>query len=241
MTASELFCRQAGLAPQGALTPTPAICAMCGQHIAPGQHRSTFRPSGSFMDTPELCAGSNKLCGFCVHLTDKQLMFWTQNACITETGVMPARRLAHKQWLLLNPPTPPFVLIQSDTTLSHLIWRTPITTSKDFWYLRISGRQFTIRFPLVNAALERFDLLAKRFEITKPKWPLRHPFTNLDFNLRDPAAWELRRDVAKHFLKEDHQILNQLRPGEFWALTILAAKPQAEKPPKSPKPQAKKD
>lgn len=239
MTASELFCLQAGLPAEGTISNTPVICGMCGQHVAAGERRSTFKPSSSFMDVQDLCAGSNKLCGYCVHLTDKLLMLWTQHACITTTGVYPARKLAHKQWLLLNPPTPPFVFVQSNTTLSHLIWRTPVTMSQDLWYMRISGRQFTIRFPLVKATLERFTQLSKRFEDSKPKWPLRHPFTHLDFDLRDPAAWEIRQDVQKYLEKEDRQLLNNLRPGEFWALTILTAKPQPEKPEKTSKPLTK--
>ena len=232
MTASELVCRQAGLSPQGIMGSTTETCVMCGRLIHPGEHRSTFRPSSSFMDALELCARdkSTKICGYCVHLTAKELMLKTQLVCITRDRVIPAARLAHKKWLLLNPPEPPFVFLQTDTKLSHMIWRTPITVSQDLWYVRLGGRQLTVRLPLVKKALDHFKRIAEGFEASKPTQKLRHPFTSLDFELRNPNAWRIRRDVKPYLRVEDFNCIVKLRPGEYWALAILSTRQEPEEP-----------
>jgi CRISPR type IV-associated protein Csf1 len=232
MTASELVCRQAGLSPQGVMGSTAETCVMCGRLIHPGEHRSTFRPSSSFMDAPELCARdtSAKICGYCVHLTAKKLMLKTQLVCITSDRVIPAARLAHKKWLLLNPPELPFVFLQTDTKLSHMIWRTPITVSKDLWYVRLGARQLTVRLPLVKKALEHFKRIAARFEASKPSQTLRHPFTSLDFELRNLNAWQFRPDVKGYLHVEDFNCIVKLRPGEYWALAILSTRQEPEQP-----------
>ena len=232
MTASELVCRQAGLNPQGAIGTTETFCLMCGRIIHSGEHRSTFRPSSSFMDSPELCARdkSTQVCGYCVHLTNKSLMLKTQLVCVTQEHVIPAAKLVHKKWLLLNPPEPPFVFLQTETKLSHMIWRTPITVSRNLWYVRLGGRQLTVRLPLVKKALERFKRIAERFEASKPTQKLRHPFTSLDFELRDLNAWHIRHDVKPYLHVEDFNCITKLRPGEYWALAILSTKQEPEEP-----------
>jgi CRISPR type IV-associated protein Csf1 len=235
MTASELVCRQAGLNPQGAIGTTETFCLMCGRIIHSGEHRSTFRPSSSFMDSPELCARdkSTQVCGYCVHLTNKSLMLKTQLVCVTQEHVIPAAKLVHKKWLLLNPPEPPFVFLQTDAKLAHMIWRTPITVSQDMWYVRLGGRQLTVRLRLVRKALERFKGIAERFEAAKhPKQPLRHPFSTLDFELRDLHAWRIRGDVASFLDAHDSDLILALKPGEYWALAILTSKQKPEKPEK---------
>jgi CRISPR type IV-associated protein Csf1 len=232
MTASELVCRQAGLRPQGAIGSTSEICVMCGRLINPGEHRSKFRPSSSFMDAVELCARdkSTKICGYCVHLTAKELMLKTQLVCITSDRVIPAAKLAHKKWLLLYPPEPPFVFLQTDTKLSHMIWRTPVTVSKDLWYVRLGGRQLTVRIALVKNALDCFEQIAERFGASKSQRNLRHPFTSLDFGLRDLNAWRIRRDVAPFLDASDSELIMKLRPGEYWALAVLSSKQEPDKP-----------
>lgn len=233
MTASEFVCRQAGLSPKGSIGSTREICVMCGGVIQPGEYRSTCRFSSSFMDYAELCGrGSTKLCGWCGHMTNKALMLRTQKVCITEKKVLLAAGVAGTKWLLLNPPEPPFLFLQGDTKLSHMIWRTPLTVSQDLWYVRVGARLLTVRLPLVHKAMECFKRIAERFSAeTNPKWPLKHPFTTLDFKVRDVNAWTIRHDVMRHLHSEDLNLIMKLRPGEYWAVAILNTKVE----PKTPK------
>lgn len=232
MTASEFFCRQAGLSPRGTIEATTEICVMCGRLINPGEHRSKFRPLTSFMDAPELCARdkSTKICGYCIHVKSKAVMLKTRLVCITRKQIIPAAKLAHIKWLLLNPPEPPFVFLQTETKLTHMIWRTPLTTSQQLWYVRLGARQLTVRLPLVTKALECFKRIAKRFEASMPQEKLRHPFGSLDFELRDLNAWRIRRDVAAYLDVDDLELITSLRPGEYWALAILTTKQEPEYP-----------
>ena len=75
-------------------------------------------------------------------------MLNTQHVCITREHVLPMRQLAHKKWILLHPPEPPFVILQSDAPLAHMLWRTPVTISKDLWYVRVGKRQLIVRMPV---------------------------------------------------------------------------------------------
>jgi CRISPR type IV-associated protein Csf1 len=111
-----------------------------------------------------------------------------------------------------------------------MIWRTPITVSQDFWYVRLGGRQLTVRLPLVKKALEHFKRIAQRFQVTIPNRKLRHPFTSLDFKLRDLNAWRIRSDVAPYLEANDLKLIMKLRPGEYWALAILSTEQEPERP-----------
>lgn len=171
-----------------------------------------------FLDDAELCAKEKKsktVCEFRVHSTIKKLMLSTQRVCITKEQVLTAAKLAHRKWLLLHPPEPPFVFLQGDAQLSHMIWRTSVTMSRDLWYMRMSGRLFMVRLPLVRNSLELFARIAKRYEAANPKKPpLGRPFGSLDFELRDVAGWRFRGDVVIN--AEESALIAKLRPGEFW-------------------------
>ena len=192
------------------------------------------------MDGAELCArdtAKDVICGYCVHLTTKKVMQSTQYVCITAEHVLPMRQLAHKKWLLLHPPEPPFVVVQGDTQLAHLIWRTPITESKDLWYVRLGRRQLIVRMPLVREALERFDAIAERFAAVQPpqkkgKDPrrLRSPFASLGYDLDELDLWRIRSDVRRYLTPDDLAMIPRLRPGEYWALAILSANKEATNP-----------
>lgn len=240
MRASELYCRQAGLPPTGGPSKEKTVCVFCGDTIAVGTLCSRFRPGDTFMDGPELCArdtAKDVVCGYCIHLTTKPVMQSTQYVCITTKQVLPMRQLAHKKWLLLHPPEPPFVVVQSDTQLAHLIWRTPVTQSKDLWYVRLGKRQLIVRMPLVREALQRFAALADRVPIAQPKTKkskeaprLRSPFTSLGYELDDLDFWKIRSDVRPYLKPDDLAMINSLRPGEYWALAILTANKEATDP-----------
>jgi CRISPR type IV-associated protein Csf1 len=232
MTASELFCHQAGLSPKGAIARTVEICVMCGRLISPGEARSEFRPLPSFMDAPELCARdrSTKICGYCVHLTKMTVILQTQRVCITSKQLIPAARLAHVKWLLLNPPEPPFLLLQNQNKLSHMIWRTPLTLSRELWYVRMGAKLLMVRLALVAKALNRFRYISDRIDGLKANQRLRHPFNLLDCELRNLSSWRIRRDVGPRLLIEDQELIAMLRPGEYWALAILTTKQEPEDP-----------
>lgn len=241
MRASELFCRQAGLTPEGFPSKIQTTCVFCGDSIAVGDRCSRFRPSQTFMNATDLCARETArdiLCGYCVHLTNKTVMHKTQNSCITREHILPFHKLIHKKWLLLHPPEPPFVVLQSDAKLAHLIWRTPITLSKDMWYVRLGKQQLIVRMPLVHTALESFQSVADRFATSHPKTKkgdtqprLLSPFSSLGYELNNLDFWRIRSDVRSCLSSDDFELIHKLRPGEYWALAILCSKKEPANPP----------
>ena len=239
MTASELYCRQAGLRPVGMDAEAQTTCVFCGATIAQGEPCSHFRPDDGFTNGPDLCARDRSrdiLCGYCVHLKNAELMTKTQNVCITAHDLVPMSKLEHKKWLLLNPPDPPFVVVQSDTKRAHLIWRTPVTVSKELWYVRLGRRQLMVRMPLIREAVQRFSAIAARFADAQPaqkkqqRYPLRSPFTSLGYGLDEMDFWRLRSDVEPYLSKEDVDLIYKLRPGEYWALAVLTTKNEPVNP-----------
>jgi CRISPR type IV-associated protein Csf1 len=157
-------------------------------------------------------------------------MLKTQLVCVTATAMIPAARPTHKKWLLLNPPEPPFVFLQTDSKLSHMIWRTPVTLSKELWYVRLGARLIVVRLPVVHEALKRFNQIAQRFDHSKHKWVPNHPFTSLDFELRNPNCWRIRNDLGPYLERGDLDFITTLQPGEYWALAILTIKKEPENP-----------
>jgi CRISPR type IV-associated protein Csf1 len=192
------------------------------------------------MNGPDLCARDTSrdiLCGYCVHLTDKKLMQMTQHACITTEHILPFHKLSHKKWLLMHPPEPPFVVLQSDAKLAHMIWRTPVTISKDSWYVRLGRRQLIVRMPLVRAALECFASVADRFGPTQQGTKegavptrLLSPSAALGYELDDMDFWRIRSDVRPYLSADDLASIHRLRPGEYWALAILCSKKEPTDP-----------
>ena len=240
MRASELFCRQAGLTPEGIPSKIQTTCVFCGDSIAVGERCSRFRPDKTFMNGTDLCARDTSrdvICGYCVHLTKKTLMLRTQNVCITREHLLPFHKLAHKKWLLQHPPEPPFVVLQSDAKLAHMIWRTPITVSKDLWYVRLGKHQLIVRMPLVHEAFESFESVADRFAASQPKIKrgdaptrLTSPFSALGYALDDLDFWRIRSDVRPCLSPDDFELIRKLRPGEYWALAILCSKKETVNP-----------
>jgi len=161
----------------------------------------------------------------------------TQHACITRDHILPFHKLTHKKWLLLHPPEPPFVVLQSDAKLAHMVWRTPVTISKDLWYVRLGKRQLIVRMPLVRAALECFASVADRFASVQPQTKkgaapprLLSPFATLGYNLDDLDLWRIRSDVRPYLNSNDFDQIHKLRLGEYWALAILCTKKEPTNP-----------
>ena len=240
MRASELLCRQAGLVPEGFPSKKQTTCVFCGDAIAVGDRCSRFRPGQTFMNGPDLCARDSArdvLCGYCIHLTNKALMQKTQHAFITRDHILPFHKLTYKKWLLLHPPEPPFVVLQSDAKLAHMVWRTPVTISKDLWYVRLGKRQLIVRMPLVRAALDCFASVADRFASAQPQTKkgaapprLLSPFAAIGYELDDLDYWRIRSDVRPYLNSNDFELIHKLRPGEYWALAILCTKKEPTNP-----------
>ena len=117
-----------------------------------------------------------------------------------------------------------------------MVWRTPVTITKDLWYVRLGKRQLIVRMPLVRAALDCFASVADRFASAQPQKKgaapprLLSPFTAIGYELDDLDYWRIRSDVLPYLNSNDFELIHKLRPGEYWALAILCTKKEPTNP-----------
>lgn len=230
MTTSEFACRALGIESAGSALEKGAGCMFCARRLEAGDPGVTFEPSKNFMDAPSLAhrADPGTLCGDCAALATKPIMMATQNCVVTATGAFSLASSAAKRHLLLHPPPPPFALCLSDTTLQHLLWRTPLTLSHEIVYLRISSRLFRMNLPRVRQGHEIVLSLRQRAGFSEQNSPL----LSLDYHWRSLTNARLLPAVEACATTEELRWLYHLSPGEWWGLGVLLLPVLAQPPPK---------
>lgn len=245
-TAPSLALRAFGLSPKGDPAKTPSYCCQCGILVEQNQLCAPFRPSGSYTDHDIVLRDDpTHLCGACAALSAKPIILAMGGAVISAAGAFPLFQLVHRAWFLATPPEPPFVAMVATAKQQHLVWRTPITRSKDYIQLRVGARMMPIRRGLAMTALEicknydgRYRARAKEAgQKTLPTGPI-HPFERLSSRIDVPTLWRLRQhhvpglSASEVLTAPEKRVLLALQPGEFWALAILTAgvTPEAPKP-----------
>lgn len=213
---AELACRALGIGPIGAPANQTGRCAMSGAEIAKGDLVIDASYGANFMDDLDLAArGSRVISGYVAPLLRKGVMARTQRALFSEEGAFSLTKDDYRAWFLLEPPAPPFVAVIGDSTLQHLIWRTPVTWSTELLMVRLGGRLLRIRRSLV---VEVAGWVAG-FEV-----PV---FVRLDREVKDLRHARISsRALPLLSLKQQAQ-LARLSLGETWALSVLAKKTAA--------------
>ena len=242
---SDLAVSALGIQPEGVpWSREPTRCACCGKPVLPGdlavRDKDRFGPQ--FTDGPYLaCKGSGAVCGACSAVMNAKPLRALQRAVVTANAVYPIGRDAHRTWLLLQPPEPPYVAVVSDTKQAHLVWRTPVTMDNNLVVVRLGSRLLRIRRWLLEQAISDCQLVADAVNAARDAGDgqgrrkkaavagLRHPFVALSRELSEQAHGILRREVAC----EDERSpgsdvgkavarLKRLGPGELWGLATLA-------------------
>lgn len=220
-------------------------CACCARPVLPGdiavRDKDRFRQS--FTDGPSLAdRGSGAVCGACSAVMNAGPMSKLQCHVITRNGAFPIGKDVNRAWFLMTPPEPPWVAVISQTTLSHLIWRTPVTIDNNLMIVRLGPRLLRIRRNLLLQGIADCQVVAEALSAaavvqdgTKQRraadsyGPLRHPFASLNRDVDDPDFGRIRADayallVDPHSptgLKQSIERLHQLGMGELWALATL--------------------
>ena len=219
MTTSELARRALGIESVGEPLESSAGCMFCGRKLRIGDIGTPFQPSKNFLDHASLTYRTHPgtLCGDCAALGAKMVMMATQNCLITAAGVFSLASNAAKRHLLLNPPTPPFALCFSDTTLQHLIWRTPLSLCHELVYLRISSRLFKMNLPRVREAHALCVALRGKAGLAEGK----SPFLSLDYHWRSLTSAYLHPAVEAVATMTELKTLCRLTPGDWWGVGVL--------------------
>lgn len=206
--ASELAAKSIGIAPIGDPSPHLKQCCMCGRDIPSGMPSVSFKASESFMDGRALVGDGREICGYCAAHWNKKTMMALQKFCATEHKAWKLYAGVHRAWMLENLPDEPFVFCLSDSKLQHLVWRTPVSLSRDFFRIRFGNRIFDIRRKVIfqgrDLSLEISNALAeddskdkKGKRRGKPK-VAKHPFVTVDSAMSHSRFGALRHDFLDH-------------------------------------------
>ena len=227
MTTSEFARKALGIERGGAPLERPAGCMFCGRELCIGEMGTPFEPSKNFMDDASLAhrGRPGTLCGDCAVLGTKTIMMATQNCLITAGGVFSLASSGAKKHLLLHPPAPPFAVCFSDTTLQHLIWRTPLSYCHEIIHLRISSRLFRMSLPRVREAHGLCIALRQKAGLAEGNSPL----LSLDYYWRSLTSAYLHPAIEATATAAELKMFCRLTPGDWWGVGILLmqAVPQA--------------
>ena len=202
-------------------------CAFCGKPIRKGDPCEPAEALGEFFsDTRDLAAYTHLSCPACARVRTKSAMFAVQRALITEDGIYSIAPTAARAWLFLSPPKPPFVAMVTTATLQHLVWRTPVTLSRDLIVIRHGARLHTIRPSLVAQARQ----ICLRLNESNPQIKFG-PYVALDRAEESPAHGLLREQVWQAMPQSERGLFSSLTPGEVWALAhVIHTEPIEPKP-----------
>ena len=198
------------------------VCSHCGKPVRHGDPYSPATCSSMFSDTRDLAAFTGIVCAGCSAARSKLVMNFASYVVFTRSAAYPIAKDAHKAWLLLDPPEPPFLAVHTTATMQHLLWRTPVTLSRDLLYLRMGAALLTIRRQRLIAALSiAADVRARRIAAEGKAGPSM--YLHVDRRAAfDPAHGRLSPRATVHMTDAERRLMNALTPGETWAVGLLA-------------------
>jgi CRISPR type IV-associated protein Csf1 len=218
-------------ADDGPPAPAATRCGACRQPIAAGEAVHAWRPSAdSFTDwwaVEARAVGTIGVCGDCAPLVSMPALGRAQSVVATTDSVCKLTGDAHRTWLLLDPPQPPFVAMIADGKRRHVAWKARVTLDADLIYVQVGAVALTIDRPLLLCAVGWCAEAARRAREHGRRVTPNHPFQRLDRNLDNPGHGRLRPDILAASSGDERlaallQRLQQLGPGELWGLAVLA-------------------
>lgn len=215
-------------------------CAMCGVDYHQGDWVEPFDPGTTFTDFTALAyPQATHVCGACKALWRREFMQTYSKVVVSSEGMHTFASNDNQAYWLLEPPEPPFLMLISDQQLMHIVWKTPVSMSKDLYFVRLGEKTLSIRRPMLIAARDAAHRLsdainakeAEKIQGKKQKEPkFRSPFLRLDRNFANAMHGQISPMVRilaeeRTELRGDVELLERLTPGELWGLTsVLYAK-----------------
>lgn len=240
--ASELACKAAGRSPVGEHQATEiGRCAMCARPHEQGESVAAFNPLTSFTDWASLKApASTSICRWCKSVWDRSFTQTWLKTVVTPEGIFPAARNDHLAYWMLNPPQGPWLFLQGDQKIQHVVWRAPVNYSPDFYFVRAGESLLSIRRQHLRDGVEAVRALAAtatQLRAAKRGAPLKSPFLTLSRDRDAPSQGALRHELLKHAQTDKDtarqvDVVGNLTAGELWALTavLYAADPHRPDP-----------
>lgn len=138
LSPSAILADAAGIPPSGMPASVEGECVMCGTHYDAGAIVTPFAPPDTFMNWSSLTnpTGSH-VCGYCAAVTASAYIKAFQCLVASKEGVFRALSNDELASVILDPPAPPFIAhVGSIGKSSHITWRTPVSYSRDVFFIR---------------------------------------------------------------------------------------------------------
>ena len=238
------------LAPQGdhvAHKEDSIRCAMCGTFVNPGETYSFLMLKESFTNQLAMAIpGGTHVCGAChVVMNTGAFQMSLATAVVSASGYFPIMKKENRAWAFLDPPEPPFFITVQNAQQQHVVWRAPVSLSKDLILVRVGEQILRLRRPqLIKARdivfrLNEYRRNAARTGNKEKKTPdfaesplvAEWKYQSVDGGT--VKAWYSNSNPEKPGLLEigavtlaEHAHLMSLNAGEVWALqAVLHYKP----------------
>jgi CRISPR type IV-associated protein Csf1 len=236
---SEIAVRAAGLGPAGMhAADHDGICAMCGTPYRKGEPVEPFAMGETFTDYSALRHPSGThLCQWCPKSLGREFSQTYLRTVICREGIFPASSNENRAYWLLNPPEGPWLFLQGDQKIQHVVFRAPVNLGKEVYQIRMGDMVATVRrSKLVEgmaAAKELADFataIARRR--TKRPQPYKTPFVSVSRDFTSVLHGCLRHELHEEALVNPDvqrliETVESLTPGELWGLTaVMYAKPE---------------
>lgn len=238
---SEIAARAAALdVPEGRRAGIAGRCVACGTEHGPKDHMIDFDPPVSFTDFPALRARESRLvCRWCHAVWSSEFTTRYLRTVVCAAGVFRAASNDHLAYWLMNPPSGEWLFLQGDAKRQHVVWRTPVNTSRDIYRVQAGDTSLVIRRPRLLEATEAWGRLVEAINEANPKKKRKSPFLYLSRERDAVGQGQLHPELvgiaaASPDVAADMRLMNRLTSGERWALTaVIYAKAPAMPDPET--------
>ena len=229
-SAPHLACHVAKLAlPPGVASDIDQVCALSGVEVPAGtENLVPWKPKDSFRDQFFMADRRSR------YVTQETSAILTRpfmqryaNSVISTDGWFKFASTNDVAWHLLNPPTPPFVMIFGVTQMQHLLWRAPLSLSRELFFVRLGPRLIRVRHSRVLAALNLAEACLNPvnvFAAEQGKSPIRAPFMPIIRELNTDTIGEVNPRVIEAAAANVPEAwpfiehFKSLSVGDLWAL-----------------------
>ena len=231
-TSSEIACKALHLATNGSIIADDVCdCAYCGSVIEKASSCHPFKMTPGFNDSNDLANRSSKfICVYCEALTKANILRYAGKVTLTETAAFSMTKYKQIASVILNPPEPPFVLCYAERKQQHVIWRSQVNLSREYFHIQMGTRRIPVRRQLILKAIDNFNRAVDCMKDMGIKPGHSGPFSILDITLQKTNHGEFRYDVLKRRsestkLEQAITFLKTLRASDLWALAICILEP----------------
>lgn len=207
-------------------------CVMCAADLPAGTAanpltKNTF--DSAFNNRLDLRAPTGGyVCGDCEALWSKDWLQKYSKTFATQDNVYKFASNDQQAAFLLNPPAPPFCAIFSTRQQQHMIWRTPVSLSRELYTVRVDGDLLLIRQEVLMNGLRAYRHALAVMDTTplaRTGRKIKPPAALFDRGLALQIMGSVRRDAAELLRQTGDEwvidTLNSMGMGEWWALNVI--------------------